>query len=97
MNANTLADLIEKIASDVFDHLTPEEFVTIRGVEAADDMIQFHHTAGMNIRNEYSLWKHKWTPVIVNGVDMADDHPDAISAKILELVWEKVHHPENRG
>lgn len=53
-----------------------------------EDLIQFHHTFGARIRNEWRLWSYHWTPELVDGIDMSSEHPDAISMRVLEAVWE---------
>lgn len=58
------------------------------------NLIEYHHTLGRNIRNEFEFWKIKWDPELVDGVDMSPDHPDAISMRIIESVWEKTQIDE---
>ena len=53
-----------------------------------DRLIQYHHSLGRDIRNEFSLWQYEWTPQIEGGFDMSPDHPDSISMRIIETVWE---------
>ena len=55
-----------------------------------DKLIRYHHSLGQDIRNEFGLWSDKWEPKIVEGVDMSEDHPDAISQKIIVEVWRRV-------
>jgi len=68
-------------------------------------MSQFHHTAGMNIRNRYGLWNHEcpltkdWhelresgsTEYIVDNIDEHPHHPDAVSMNILYKIWDKIN------
>jgi hypothetical protein len=54
-----------------------------------DKLIRYHHSLGMNIRNHLNLWANEWVPDIKNGVDYSPEHPDAISQRIIEAVWEK--------
>lgn len=64
-----------------------------------EDMIQFHHTTGRAIRNEYLLWDKSnpltssWDDscISADGVDEHPCHPDAVSTRIMEAVWEKVN------
>lgn len=53
------------------------------------DLIKYHHGLGRQIRNEFGLWELSWEPKIENGVDASPDHPDAISMRIIESVWER--------
>lgn len=55
-----------------------------------DKLIRYHHSIGQDIRNEFKLWSVKWEPKIVEGFDMSEDHPDAISQKIIVEVWRRV-------
>jgi len=55
-----------------------------------EDLYRFHTSLGQDIRNEFRLWEQPWQPVMVNGVDIAPDHPDILSLKIIEEVWRRV-------
>lgn len=63
-----------------------------------EDLVLFHHTTGQAIRNDFLLWDPN-NPITENwerkpdddGVDRSDHHPDAISMRIIETVWEKVN------
>lgn len=53
-----------------------------------DDLILYHHhPLGTRIRNEFKLWETEWEPKLIDGIDCAEDHPDAISMRIVEEVW----------
>lgn len=56
-----------------------------------NQLIHFHHTLGQDIRNRFHLWSYMWTPEIVDGVDVSEHHPDAISMKVIRNVWEIVN------
>jgi len=56
-----------------------------------DKLVQYHHSLGRNIRNNLNLWESPWEEEIVDGVDISEKHPDAISMRIIEAVWEKVN------
>ena len=53
-----------------------------------DKLVRYHSTLGRTIRNEYKLWDTSWTPDIREGVDHSTNHPDQISLKVMEEVWE---------
>jgi hypothetical protein len=53
------------------------------------DLISYHTSLGRKIRNEFKLWELNWTPEIVDGVDISQDHPDAISMRVIETIWNK--------
>lgn len=46
--------------------------------------IAMHNDLGMHLRNHAGLWTEKWEPYLVNGVDHAHDHPDAISSRVMK-------------
>lgn len=46
--------------------------------------IAMHNDLGMHLRNHAGLWTEKWEPYLVNGVDHSQDHPDAISGRVLK-------------
>ena len=84
----------DQIADDIFKNLSEEDRLNVMAIDDRDDMGQFHHTTGRWIRNEYKLWDRPWTPDIKNGIDFSQDHPDAISTRIMEKVWDRVHAHE---
>ena len=51
-------------------------------------LITFHHTLGRDIRNHFGLWEYMWIPVLQEGIDCSQEHPDAISMRIIEKVWD---------
>jgi hypothetical protein len=55
-----------------------------------DKLVMYHGTLGRTIRNEYKLWDTNWTPDIRDGVDYSPDHPDQVSMRVLEEVWERL-------
>ena len=64
-----------------------------REVLTAEDMVQFHLTAGMGIRNRFGLWD-KENPHTVNDAEPNEQgivdhprHPDNLSGAILEALW----------
>ena len=57
-----------------------------------DELAIYHHTLGRDIRNHFGLWMYPWEPKIVNDVDMSEEHPDAISMKVIEETWRQVQH-----
>lgn len=78
---------IEEIVASVMSSMDEEEKVFLRNTKK-EDLIQFHHTVGSWIRNEFKLWGYKFTPELVDGVDMSPNHPDAVSMRIIEKIWE---------
>jgi len=72
----------DEIANDIVQNLNEEDKQFIK----ESDGIGLHHGFGTWIRNTYHLWETPWTPKIVDGCDYAEDHPDQISARIIEKV-----------
>jgi hypothetical protein len=33
-----------------------------------------------------------WMPVLQEGIDCSEEHPDAISMRVVEKVWDAVNH-----
>lgn len=86
-------DRIEEIANELYNSLTDEENKSLADCPK-DDLISYHHSAGRLIRNEYKLWENAWVPEIIDGVDCSPNHPDAVSMRIIERVWELVKQEE---
>jgi len=55
---------------------------------------EYHHSLGRSIRNHFELWKYERIPELENDVDVSDEHPDAISMRVIKLVWDKVQKPK---
>lgn len=65
--------------------LSEEDRSTIRNLENAEETIQFHHSLGMWIRNNWGLWGGSRLSkyLLSNGLK----EPDEMSATILELYY----------
>jgi hypothetical protein len=53
-----------------------------------DKLVSYHHTLGRDIRNEFKLWDAEWKPDMRDGVDCSPDHPDQLSMRVIETVWD---------
>lgn len=57
------------------------------------DLSKYHDTLGRSIRNHLKLWEREWEPVMENqsgiDVDASPDHPDQVSMRIIEAVWQR--------
>lgn len=60
-----------------------------------DDLINYHSTFGVFIRNRFCLWDKKWIPVIVDGIDKSVQHPDNLSMQVIRSFWEKIQPKDN--
>ena len=54
-----------------------------------DDLIMYHHSVGMWIRNSYLLWDPN-NPIVDHRDSMSDNFPDQISQRIIETCWKKL-------
>lgn len=61
-------------------------------IDDKDKLIQYHGTIGRVIRNLFNLWATKWTPVFSNGCDVSENHPDRLSMRVIEAVWQKIRN-----
>lgn len=90
---------IDKMVAEVlswWNALSPEARVASRLLEAEeDDLIEYHHTLGQDIRNSFQLWSYTWYPEIVNGVDESPEHPDQVSARVIREVWRHLKETED--
>lgn len=84
-------DSIQDIVDEVYGWLEGEsdkimdEFIDTK----KSDLIQYHTGLGRSIRNTFKLWERKWEPEIIDGADHSPNHPDQLSMRIIEQVWER--------
>ncbi|MCU8028775.1 DUF6794 domain-containing protein [Shewanella sp. SM73] len=84
----TCEGAIEKIAKS----LDADSIKTLRNTKK-EDLVMFHMSWGMGIRNDYGLWS-KNSPIrksCAESIGEKDMHPDNASGVIMEGVWEVVH------
>lgn len=55
-----------------------------------EELVDFHHTLGTNIRNRFGLWEDNYELLISCGVV----HPDDASRVIMQAVWQAVKGQE---
>jgi len=55
-----------------------------------DNLARYDSTLGRYIRNEFKLWDTEWVPVLEDGVDCSEDHPDQISMRVVQAVWDRL-------
>lgn len=94
---------IHDIVMNMLAHTEVAEIEALSKLEESD-LIQFHHTVGREIRNEYNLWHEhcpltKSNPIIVDGVDINPLHPDSVSQLIIVEMWKwaKLNVGETNG
>ena len=79
---------IKEIASELDD----ESIATLRKTKKKD-LIQFHFSWGMGIRNGLKLWEES-SPIRIScaeGLGLKDMHPDNASGVIMDGVWEIIN------
>lgn len=65
-----------------------------------ENPIMMHNTLGMHLRNHANLWKLSWEPELIDGVDHSENHPDAISSKVItdfQSAKRKEHNYHSKG
>lgn len=92
MSLNT----IDEIAQHFFKTLSAEDVQYIAGDQDGLERVWLESSIAREIRNRYGLWNdspltERWRTDksahdIRDGVDFSEDHPDAVSAKILKVV-----------
>lgn len=85
---------IEEMAQDAITKIHPNDAVWVKECPTHE----LHHTLGRWIRNTYKLWdSHPLTQNyfsypecrdIREGIDYSEDHPDAVSNKIIKRIQE---------
>lgn len=86
-----------EIAADIMLYkLSEDAKAALRRIDR-EDLIHLHYTVGRSIREEYLLWDKdnpytmlNYQPTIVDGVDINPNHPDAVSHRVLELIWSRM-------
>lgn len=80
----------DEMVEYVITHLSVKDKIWLQR-SPRNRLIQFHHNIGRWIRNTFELWSRPFTPEIVDGVDISKDHPDAISMRVIEDVYNKLN------
>lgn len=86
MNPNPTED---EIVQTLLEGLEEEDLDNLRRMEKRE-LISLHHSFGTFIRNTYRLWERPWEPVIEDGCDLSEHHPDAVSMRIIEKLHVKL-------
>jgi len=74
--------------------LPKEELVRIDAMKSEKDMIDYHSGLGMELRNEWGLWRG--LALAQHMRKLGFTHPDDMSATILETFWCKRHGQDFR-
>ena len=81
---------LDKVHEELERILDPETLSEIDSLESADEMISYHHSIGMMLRNEFGLWKRN-SELYGYLYNMGLRHPDDMSSVVLESFWARRH------
>jgi hypothetical protein len=81
----TLEEAVDNIISTM-----PKKDAPIIMETPREELSKFHHNWGQGIRNAFGLWKGN--PELINSVCGEECHPDDVSMKIIEAVWDNLHN-----
>ena len=81
---------LTEIVADVIKNMSEADKATVIDT-AEDDLIQFHNSWGMGIRNGYNLWHDK---ALVK--ELGAEHPDDASMVIIKAIWKVLQEKESR-
>lgn len=79
---------INQVVNEILEGMEQKEKNTIRYTKE-DDLIQYLHNWGRQIRNRYQLWHD---PALVEAT--GKDHPDDASMVIIKNVWQALQATE---
>ena len=79
----------EQILQNLFMGLSEADIQSLEKI-SRDDLIKFHMTTGMWIRNNYGLWCGD-NPYVNLKDSYADNFPDQLSQKIIEDLYDLFH------
>lgn len=85
-----------QIADDMMDKLDDFGRNELRSMKRGQ-LVQFHFTTGMWIRNHYKLWNPLNPYTIIDPQPNEDDildhpqYPDTVAMRIIEDVWERLN------
>ncbi len=74
--------------------LSPQTLTEIDAIPSERDMIKYHFSLGLNIRNGWGLWRG--SPLAKHMQDLGFIHPDDMSGVILNTFWCKRHGQDFR-
>jgi hypothetical protein len=74
--------------------LSPQTLAEIDAMPSENEMIKYHFSLGLNIRNGWGLWAGSPLAKYMQGLGFT--HPDNMSGVILETFWRKRHGQDLR-
>jgi hypothetical protein len=87
---------MSKLSEDDIVEVLYERMKDLPGVEVfietpRESVAAQYFNLGQSIRNEFKLWTRKWKSKMINRMDYSEDHPDAVSARIIEKLQDKLN------
>ncbi len=55
-----------------------------------ENLVVFMHTLGQNILKTFNLWYYPWDKKIKDGVDVSEEHPEAVALRVIEETWRQL-------
>ena len=87
---------IETYANTILNELSVHDKSHMITIGDNDELALLHHSLGQYIRNKFKLWSVSWTPELVDGIDYSPNHPDAVSFKVIENIYNMLkQHPQS--
>ena len=83
-NPRTIGQAVERLQSTL-----PSDMLDSIAASKEDDLVMYHFSLGMHIRNEYGLWKGNLRLVISTG-HLSALHPDSASGYIIHALWKEL-------
>lgn len=91
----------DEIVDDLEQRITLEDKKELANMNQGD-LVSLHHGFGTWIRNSYDLWHgnpitENWRTNpggrnMINGVDHSDDHPDAVSMRLINTLYSRISY-----
>ena len=82
----------QEIANDFYQTMDNVERQFVKDIPDRKFMELYSDTVGQFIRSEYHLWdRPPHRPEIIDGIDISPQHPNSISGRILENIWDLCH------
>jgi hypothetical protein len=82
---DTLPKTVKEAVTLLLSEMSGRDKLVLRNIKK-DSLILFHLTWGEEIRNRFGLWSGNDALI----KDAKVDHPDSVSAVIMEAVWEEL-------
>lgn len=85
---NKLPETLEEAINTILSGMSLPDRLSFKRTRK-DDLIMYHSTLGMQIRNSFGLWSGN--PLLVKDMKLKDDtHPDEVSFEIIKALWERI-------